>query len=265
MITNKKWFSAISVLVSVAIIIVMLIALVWFKVITSGQVWLVYKLGKVQENVLPAWLHFYNKVFTTIKTVDTRERIVKLDTQTTSKEGLKFNINLTIKYSVKSENIVEMAKGLSTDLSDLILSYANATIDDVITGKDKSSVYSDTGRVEITKAVKEKLIKEVGLYSNIETIIIENIWLPKSIVEAIEAKENAKAEADRQVNLKEAAIAKADIKRIDAQWIADANNIINESLTSEYLQYEAIQKLNPEAEVIYIWTNWVTPTMSVNR
>lgn len=253
------------VFVTIIVLFFVITAVLWIKVIQSWTVGLVYKLWKVQEQVLPDWLHFYNKLFTKINIVDTRDRLIKLETTTTSKEWLKFKIDLSIKYKVKWENIVNMARWLSTDLSDLILAYTNSTIDDVVTGKDKSSVYSDTWRVEITKAVKEKLTIEVWEYTVIKSVIIENIGLPNSIVSAIESQESAKAEAEKEKNLIEAERAKAERRKIEAEGISQANKIIQESLSDAYIKYESIQKINPNADVIYLDTDGLVPTLWLNK
>lgn len=215
--------------------------------------------GKIQERPTGDGLVWYSKIATNIQKIDMRERTTTIDTSTVSKEGLKFGVKLTVRYQVKKDKAVDLVKGLQTDLSDLINTYANATIDDIATGKDKNEMYSDTGRVEIVQAVKEKLNNELSNYAQINQVVFEDITLPASITEAIQAQQAELEKIKQKENEKQVAEKQAEIRRIEAQGIADANNIIQSSLTPEYLQYEAIQKFNPDAEKIYIPANGLTP------
>lgn len=218
--------------------------------------------GKIQDEPTGEGLYFYNPIKTDIQRIDMRERKTTINTQTVSKEGLQFGIDITIRYRVREGQAVYLVTNLQTELHELINSYSNATIDDIASGKDKNELYSDTGRVEIVKAVKEKLNTELSDYAVINQVIFENINLPSSITEAIEKQQAELEKIKQKENEKAVAEKQADIKRIEAQGIADANNIIQKSLTKEYLQYEAIQKFNPEAEKIYVPADSMVPTIS---
>ena len=221
--------------------------------------------GKIVDKQIGDGLKFYNPVKTVIKKIDMRERITSIATQTVSKEGLKFGINITVRYQVKEGSAVYLVKNLQTELHNLINSYTNSTIDDIATAKDKNELYSDEGRVAIVKAVKEKLNLELSDYAIINQVIFEDIQLPESITTAIEKQQAALETIKEKENMKQVAEKEADIKRIEAKGIADANNIIQRSLTKEYLQYEAIQKLNPQAQKVFIPSNGILPTLEINN
>lgn len=218
--------------------------------------------GKIQEKETGDGLIFYNPIKTDIKKIDMRERVTTIDTTTVSKEGLKFGVKITVRYEVRKGQAIELVSSLQTQLHDLINTYANSTIDDVATGKDKNQMYSAVGRVAIVKAVKEKLNTELNKYATINQVVFEDIKLPDSITQAIEAQQAELEKIKQKENQIEVAKREADIRRIEAQGIADANNIIQRSLTREYLQYEAIQKFNPTAQKIYIPNTSLVPTIS---
>ena len=220
------------------------------------------KLGVIQDETTGDGLYFRNPITTKLEKIDMRERTHTINTQTVSKEGLKFGVVITVRYQVQPESAVELVKGLQTPLQELVMTYANATIDDIATGKDKDQMYSNEGRTEIVQAVKEKLNIELGKYALINQVVLEDITLPPSITQAIEAQQAELEKVKRTENQKAVAVNLAEIKRIEAQGIADANNILQRSLTREYLQYEAIQKFNPEAEVIYIPNGGMVPTLN---
>lgn len=231
----------------------------WAKSVHTYEEGVKIKWGKIQEQKIEEGLIFYNPISTDIRIVDMRERTTTIDTSTVSKEGLKFGVKLTVRYQVKDG--LELVSTLQTELHDLINTYANATIDDVATGKDKNEMYSDTGRVETVKAVKDKLNTELDRYAIITQVIFEDITLPESITNAIQAQQAELEKIKQKENEKQVAEKQAEIRVIEAQGVADSNRIIQDSLTKEYLQYEAIQKFNPTAEKIYIPSDAMTPVI----
>lgn len=234
----------------------------WPTVVSDKENGVVTTLGDIKDDTTGTGVYFRSPFITRIDKIDMRERTHTINTETVSKEGLKFGVTITVRYQVKDGAAVELVKGLQTPLHELVLTYANATIDDVATGKDKDSMYSDEGRVDIVKAVKEKLNTELGAYAQINQVIFEDIVLPGSITQAIEAQQAELEKVKQTENKKAVAENEAEIRRIEAQGIADANRIIQQSLTPQYLQYEAIQKFNPDAEKLYIPNTGLVPTIS---
>lgn len=251
--------------VSVIVIIITLIFIFpfCFTSIKSYENGVQFNWGRIVEKPIGDGMKWYNPIRTDIKKIDMRERTTSIQTQTVSKEGLKFGINITVRYKVRDGQSVYLVKNLQTELKDLINSYTNSTIDDIATAKDKNELYSDEGRVVIVQAVKDKLNTELEDYAIINQVIFEDIQLPPSITDAIEKQQAALEKIKEKENMKQVAEKEADIKRIEAKGIADANFIIQRSLTTEYLQYEAIQKFNPTAEKIYMSTNGPLPTIDV--
>ena len=247
-------------------ILFIIVATIWIpffpSVVKTYEEGVVFTWGQIKQETTGAGIYWRNPFATTLKKIDMRERVTTVDTSTVSKEGLKFDVTITVRYQVKPGQAITLVSSLQTELSDLINTYANATIDDVATGKDKNEMYSDEGRVAIVKAVKDKLNEELGAYAIVNQVVFENITLPSTITEAIEAQQAELEKIKQKENEKEVAIRQADIRRTEAQGIADANNIIRQSLTKEYLQYEAIQKFNPDAEKVYIPSNSMVPTIT---
>jgi len=219
--------------------------------------------GKIKNEPITEGLHFAVPIMQKVKKIDMRERKTTLNTSTVSKEGLQFGIIITVRYKVK--NAVNLVRNLQTDLSELMTTYANATIDDVASGKDKNELYSDIGRVVIVEAVKAKLNVELDDYATIVQVILEEIDLPDSITQAIEKQQAALELIKEEENLKLVETIKSEKRVIAARGIADANRIIQSSLTEAYLQYEAIQKFNPGATKVFIPAEGVVPILNLNK
>lgn len=234
----------------------------WPSMVKSYEEGVVSKFGAYKEQTTGDGLYLRNPFTTKLQKIDMRERVTTINTETVSKEGLKFGVTITVRYQVKDGAAIALVKGLQTELSQLVNTYANSTIDDVATGKDKDAMYSEEGRVAIVMAVKDRLNAELGEYATINQVVFEDIRLPGSITQAIEAQQAELEKVKQTENKKAVASNEAEIRRIEAQGIADANRIIQASLTREYLQYEAIQKFNPTAEKIYIPQSAMVPTIT---
>lgn len=233
------------------------------KIVDSAQEGVKTSLGKIREDSLGEGVHFYIPIITKIRKIDMRERTVTVDTSTVSKEGLKFGISITVRYRVKPTASPFLVKNLKNELHEFISTFTNSTIDDVATAKDKNAMYSSVGRQEIIKAVKDKLNVELGDYAVISKVILEDITLPSSITDAIQAQQAAEEKIKEEVKLLEVEKVRKDRKIVEAEGIAEANKIINNSLTTKYLQYEAIQKLNPEAQKILIPSSGIVPLIGM--
>jgi len=250
-------------MICIGLVVLLVLPIFWgFTIVKSSEEGVVTKWGDIKDKELKEGVHFYWRIPTDIQKIDIRERTKTIETTTVSKEGLKFGITITVRYSVKGGKSSDLLEGLETDLGDLVISYANSTIDDVATGKEKNELYAEKGRQEVVMAVKEKLNSELSNYVDVKQVILQDIMLPEGITEAIQKQQAAEETIKEKEKMKEVAKKDADIKRIEAQGIADANRIIQGSLTKEYLQYEAIQKLNPDAEKIYIDSNGLMPVIN---
>jgi regulator of protease activity HflC (stomatin/prohibitin superfamily) len=71
--------------------------------------------------------------------------------------------------------------------------------------------------------------------------VVGNIDYPKVVTEAVEKKLAAKQLLDEKVTQREIAKKDAEIRIEEAKGIAEAQKIINTTLTKNYLQHEAIQ------------------------
>lgn len=261
---SLKLFSHLSILVVLVISFLVLFPYA-FTTVKTYESAVQFNWGEIQDETTHDGLNFFNPIRTSFSKIDMRERTTTINTTTVSKEGLKFGVVITVRYEVKEGQAVALVKGLQTELHTLINTYANSTIDDVATGKDKNEMYSDIGRVAIVQAVKEKLNVELSQYATINQVVFEDIELPASITDAIEKQQAELEKIKQKENEKQVAIKQAEIRRIEAQGIADANKIIQWSLTQEYLQYEAIQKLNPSAQKIFIPSVGVLPVLQLNK
>jgi regulator of protease activity HflC (stomatin/prohibitin superfamily) len=125
-----------------------------------------------------------------------------------------------------------------------------AHVRDIIAQYKAEDLYTES-RTKIQQEFEEKIRKEFEPYGIIVTaVLIRNIDLPPSVEQAIEAKIQAKQEAERMQYVLQKEKLEAERKKVEAQGIAEANKIIGESLRKnpEYIQWYYLQVLQKFAE-----------------
>jgi len=96
------------------------------------------------------------------------------------------------------------------------------------------------------------LIGDRGLV--IERVLLRQIALPATVASAIEQKVRAEQEAERMKFILQKETQEAQRKRIEAEGIRDAQDIIAQSRTTQYLHYLWINTLNQNPNVVYVAT-----------
>ncbi|MEK7573261.1 MAG: prohibitin family protein [Patescibacteria group bacterium] len=133
-------------------------------------------------------------------------------------------------------------------------------------------------REKIRAAVRDRLTVELAKDGiAVEDFLLQNIDFRDEFKQAVEKKAIADQEAEaaeRQVAVAEAQAAQvaataqgaADKLRIEAQGRADANRTINETLTPELIQFQAIQNLSDNVRIMLLPAdnNFIIDTSSLN-
>jgi len=225
-----------------------------FKSINAGQVGVKTLFGKVSDDVLYSGLNFVNPLVE-IVTFDVktqnytmaaaqREGAVEGDDaiRVLTADGLEVVMDLSVLFSVKSEDAPKILKEIGTDYVDKIVrTVASTIIRDNAVSYDAVALYS-TKREEFQNLISvsiEKNFAKSGL--KLEQLLVRNIALPASVKASIESKINAEQDAQKMTFVLQKEKQEAERKRVEAQGIADYQRIISSGLSDKQLQYESIQ------------------------
>ena len=234
-------------------------------IVPAGHVGVYDLFGNVRSNELQPGFHITNPFahveMMTVKTQEytmlsvTGEGTIKGSDSiaTLTKEGLSVGMDLTLLYSIAPNSADTIYSTVGIDYRNvLIRPTIRSVIREVIANYEAKEIYSNK-RSEIESEIYQQLnnnLADRGII--IEKIMIRDIVLPRAISEAIEAKLTAEQEIEKmQFNVAKEE-QEADRKRIEAQGIADANEIIATSLTPEYLTWYWIEGLDSHESVIYV-------------
>ncbi|WP_394760038.1 prohibitin family protein [Flavobacterium sp.] len=225
-----------------------------FKQINAGQVGVKSLYGKVHSEVLESGLHIVNPLLdiTTFNTQtqnytmsaihDEGERQGDDAIRVLSNDGLEVVIDLTVLYRVSPNDTPKILKTIGEDYSNKIVRPVTRTrIRDNAVYYDAVALYS-TKRGEFQQRIFKTIeadFKSRGLI--LEQLLIRNINLPNSVKKTIESKINAEQDAQKMTFVLQKEKQEAERKRVEAQGIADYQQIISSGLTDKQLQYEQIK------------------------
>lgn len=222
-------------------------------VIDQTEVGVVKVLGKVQPDPLPPGLHIVMPFVTQVIKMPTYERTIEFvkdrSIKALTSEGLPVTFDVAIQYKVepsKAPEVYSKLKNYEQWMVNRIRSHAR----DIIAQYKAEDLYT-MARTTVQSELEKRLVDEFEPYGiHVTAVLIRNVELPESVVKSIEAKIQAKQEAERMQFLVEKERLEAERKQVEAEGIAKANQIIGESLRKnpEYIQWYYMQALQKFAE-----------------
>ncbi len=159
--------------------------------------------------------------------------------------GLMIKTDCTTLYRLNESSVPLIYSSYAISLEELVrkilLPVIRTEIRNVISKYNADEIYS-IKREEVSKEIEKILTEKLqpkGII--IDSFLIRAIYLPKEVEDAIQMKLKAQQEAEAMAFKKQKAEEEAKIKVIEAKGLAEAQKIINSTLTPAYLQHEAIQ------------------------
>lgn len=235
-----------------------------FTQIGPGHVGVVTSFGEVHEEELTPGLHYVLPVFNQVNEIDTRVRAVRVEGYTAaSKEQQDLFMNMTLNYHIIPDRASDIVSQIGTDFEAKIVMPRFQHIPKSITD-DYSTTVVLNSRDEIQARAEEELSKALEPYGMVvDTISIENFSYSEAYNAEIEAKQAAQQRVETEKQNREQAIVRAETAEIEAEGRAnarieeargeaEANRLLTESLSDRLLSWQAIQKLNPNVEIMLL-------------
>ena len=241
----KKRFSkseAAFALIGMGVAILIAVFQVW-TVIPAGHAGVVDFLGYVGDNTLKPGVNIVNPMANVIK-FDTRKQELKETMTVPSKEGLSVELEISLIFKLKMDNVNEIYKTVGDFdeyLQKLIMPNFRSVVRGVTTKYEAKSLYTaDRERLEEEIRVKLSAVREMS-----EIVILSaplrQIVLPSGLTASIEEKLKAEQERQRMEFVLTRERQEADRKRIEAQGIADFQDIVAKGISDQLLKWKGIE------------------------
>ncbi|MCM8823667.1 MAG: prohibitin family protein [Candidatus Omnitrophica bacterium] len=235
------------------------------RVVPAGYVGVVDFFGYVSPKPLNSGINFVNPLVKVVP-LSIRTQEEKETMSVPSKEGLNVALDVSVLYRLNPIRAVDVYKTIGPVYKDVVLiPQFRASARGVTVGYEAKALYTSE-REMLARAIYDSLknlVEDRGII--IERVLLRAITLPTTVSSAIEQKLKAEQEAERMKFVLEKEKLEAERKRVEAEGIRDAQAIINQSLTSQYLHYLWINTLNQNPNVIYVATEANMPIFRVTH
>ncbi|HEY9166403.1 MAG TPA: prohibitin family protein [Candidatus Kryptonia bacterium] len=191
---------------------------------------------------------------------------------TLSRDQLILKFDVTVWYHLDPSQANNVYSNIGLNYEEVIVRPAIRTaLVNAATKFDASDVMS-LQRDAYTKMVTELLLQELtGKGVILDNVLIRNVEPPATVSDAIAAKLKASQQAQQMEYTIQYAQKEAQRKAIEAQGIADAQRIINNGLTQNYLQWYYISQLKElvnspnNSTIILPYDQRLTPLLNIQN
>ncbi len=173
----------------------------------------------------------------------------KEDITVLSADGATIQLELSVWYRPIPMDLDSLQVNIGPDYYDRIIAPALRGEGRRIAGQYKPEEIYSSQREQIAKGLLEAMQSLLnGKFINIENVIFRNIGLPQKITNAIDEKLSAQQKAQRMEFVLQREKQEAERKRIEAQGIADFQEIVSSGLSPMLLQWKGIESTEKLAE-----------------
>lgn len=228
-----------------------------FSTIKTGEIGIKTKFGKIistTNNEGIVWKSPLEKIQKINIKVQKYENETSYETSTKDMQVVN-NIKVTINYRVDGDNAINLYKQVGIKYKEIILEPSiEETIKAVISQYTAEEVV--TKRSEVALNMNETLNTKLNGYGIASvSVAINNFDFSDAYNQAIENKAVAEQEVETSKNQLEKAKVDAETKKVKAQGDADANAILEKSLTKDILIDKYIEKWDGKLSIVSGDTN----------
>jgi len=257
---NQNKLASVAVFVVVALIVIVSLSNSLFLTVDAGERGVLFKRfdgGLDKENVYSPGFHVIAP-WNTMHVYNVREQQLDEKMTVLSNNGLNITIDITVRVHPAYDKIGELHEEFGKDyITSLVSPEIRSSARNVFGRFGPEELYS-TKRDEVQTMIEKEL--EMTLKKNsiaLKAVLIRDIELPAKVKNAIEEKLEAEQSALKYEYILKQERQEAERKIIEAQAKADANKILNASLSSNILKdkgIEATMKLaeSPNSKVIVV-------------
>lgn len=210
--------------------------------IQVGQVGVVTFLGGVHSSPILPGLNWVNPFASVVK-FNTQTQIFHFADYVPTQEGVNVYLEASCLVHLDQEKAVFLYTEVGSDYSPVVLvPQLESVVREVTSNHTAAGLYSAQARQNMTTALRKELMDMVQPYGLfIESTPISKLLLPATITTAIEKKMTLQQEAEQMKFVLQKERQEAKRKIIEAQGIANYQEIIVTNTTDGMMRYNAIQ------------------------
>jgi len=247
----------------------LLIALNVVTVVSVGEVGVIHFLGRVSPTALDQGVHVVNPL-ASIEKMSVREQsfptdggVERIEAQTS--EQLNVSLEIAILYQIDGANAPELYQRIGSEnqiKNRIVLNAVRNGVRDAVATKSINEIFSPNRR-EIAAEMREAIQTKAGDRIAVLEVFVRDVQAPPRVREAIEEKLQREQQVAAERFQTEIIQERAQQQIEEAKGIAEAQRIISQGLTPEYLTFFYIEQLGelPAGSVVYVPTEGGVPLM----
>ena len=232
-----------------------------------GEVGVKHWLGNVDPRPLEQGIHVVNPL-ASVERMSVREQsfpaqggIEQIEAQTS--EQLNVTLEVSLLFQINGGNAPDLYDRIGTEgqiKRSIVLNAVRNGVRDAVATKSINEIFSPDRR-ELASSMKEEIQAKAGDRIEVVDVFVRDIQAPARVREAIEQKLEREQQVAAQVFQTQIIQEQARQQAEEAKGIAEAQRIISEGLTQEYLTFFYIQQLSqmPEGSLVYVPTEGGIP------
>ena len=233
--------------------IMLVVGIVLFLISTvtcvpAGNTAVQTEFGKVQETTLSEGIHL-RAPWRNVHNMSLRQQRQSCTLNASTNTGVTIDVGLTVVYRLNPGFAAEVYQTVGEDYYDVLIApYISRTVKNIFVAYPPEAIYT-LERATVNTIIEDSLrtlLAPRGII--VEQVPIDNIDLPASLRDAIVAKQEAEQQALQMQYVLQRQEQESERMRIEAQGIADYQNIVSSNLTPELLQWRAIEVTRSLAE-----------------
>ena len=240
-----------------------------FTVVSVGEVGVQHFLGSVSQKPLGQGVHLINPMADVVK-MSVREQsfppdggIEHIEAQTA--EQLNVALDVSVLYRIDAANAPDLYQRIGSEeeiKNRIVLNSIRNGVRDAVATKSINDIFSPNRR-EIAEDMRGAIQAKAGDRIEVIEVFVREVQAPERVRQAIEEKlqreQNVAAERFQTNIIQERAQQKIE----EAKGIAQAQKVISEGLTQQYLTFFYIEQLAklPAGSVVYVPTEGGMPLM----
>jgi regulator of protease activity HflC (stomatin/prohibitin superfamily) len=247
--TNKDVYIAVQLTL---VIVFLAIMSKFFVIVNAGERGVLMQFGKVQEQVLGEGLHVILPTVYSVKKLSVRVQKQESSAEASSKDLQDVFTDVALNWHIIPEeaNAIFQQIGDEKEVVDRIIAPAVEEVLKAVIAKYTAEEII-TKRGEVKAAVDEYLTLRLLTYHiAVDDISLVHVHFSQRFSDAVEAKQIAEQEAKRGEFLALKAVKEAEAKVNLAKGEAEVQRLLQDNLTPELLERQAIEKWDGKLPLI---------------
>ena len=237
--------------------------------IDVGEVGVQHFLGRVTPRPHAQGVHVVNP-FASIEKMSVREQsfpqggtVERIEAQTS--EQLNVTLEVSVLYQIEPSRTPTLFQELGTErqiTAAIVLNSVRNGVRDAVATRSINEIFSPD-RAELSDNIEAAIQASAEDRINVVQAFVRDIQAPEGVRQAIEERQQREQQVAQERFQTEIIQERARQQIEEARGIAEAQRIISEGLTPEYLTFHYIEKLGelPAGSVVYVPTEGGIPLM----